>query len=93
MRRVVDPLQGAARHPPGHLGVRTGLRPGPDPPRRGPSVSASQQPPTPVHQPKGDQPTATDVAGKGITKTDFNREHFKHRHSISHTASNPKQAG
>ena len=47
--------------------VKEGFRPGPDPPRRGPSVPASQQPPTPVHQPEGDQPTATDVTGKGRT--------------------------
>lgn len=46
------------------MGVRSGVRPGPDPAGWGPPVPASQQPETPVHQPEGDQPETSDVTGK-----------------------------
>lgn len=61
VRAVAHPLQGAARQPPGDLGLGAGVRPGADPPRWSPALPAPQQPPGALHQPEGDQPEAADV--------------------------------
>lgn len=45
VRTVAHPLQGAARQPPGDLGLGAGVRPGSDPPRWSPALPAAQQPP------------------------------------------------
>lgn len=65
VRAVAHPLQGAAGQPPGDLGLGAGVRPGADPPRWSPALSAAQQSPGALHQPEGDQPEAADVPGKG----------------------------
>lgn len=64
MCAMADQLQGAATEPSGDMGVLSGVRPGADPAGWGPSVPASQQPETTVHQPEGDQPETSDVTGK-----------------------------
>lgn len=46
------------------MGIRAGIRLGPDPPGWGAPVPSAQQPATPDHQPEGDQPAAADVTGK-----------------------------
>lgn len=61
MRAVAHSLQGAARQPPGDLGLGAGVRLGADPPRWSPALSVAQQPPGALHQPEGDQPEAADV--------------------------------
>lgn len=64
VRAVAHSLQGAARQPPGDLGLGAGVRLGADPPRWSPALSVAQQPPGALHQPEGDQPEAADVPGK-----------------------------
>lgn len=64
MRALVDQLQGASTRPSGDMGVRAGIRPGPDSPGWSPAVSSAQQPPSPEHQPEGDQPPTADVTGE-----------------------------
>lgn len=41
VRAVAHPLQGAARQPPGDLGLGAGVRPGADPPRWSPALPAA----------------------------------------------------
>lgn len=46
------------------MGVRSGIRPGSNPPGWSPPVPPAQQPEATEHQPEGDQPPAANVTGE-----------------------------
>lgn len=80
---MADPLQGAARQPPGDLGVRAGVRLRSDPPGRGSPVPPAQQPAAPEHQPEGDQPPAANVSGNDAPTSPLKGTAESRRHQTS----------